>query len=158
MGSKDQGSEKVSVGAWEARMSWTRTKPSNQPETMIWSEAPHGDAGGAEEMPYTAVGRSWSASPCGSDGRSVAVGVGEMEVGVMAWMVSGVSDDVPKAAKGVEAEVERSADQARVSRSIMCGREGCGEDRSRRPALPLVDTDSRVLPETASASISSPSW
>jgi hypothetical protein len=40
------------------------------------------------------------------------VGVREMVVGVMAWMVSGVSDEVPKAATGVEAEVEKRADQA----------------------------------------------
>ena len=40
------------------------------------------------------------------------MGVGEMVVGVMVWMVSGVSDEVPKAATGVEAEVEKRADQA----------------------------------------------
>src|SRR5712675_1687415 len=107
MGSKDQGSAKVRAGPEpDSRMSCTRTRPSNQPETMIWSEAPHGDAGGAVAMPYTAVGRS---RPSESDsaesgwslvGRSVWVGVGEMEVGVTAWMVSGLSQEVPKAAKG----------------------------------------------------------
>src|SRR6266851_2152070 len=154
MGSKDHGSAKVSEGAWDARMSWTRTRPSYQPETMTWSEAPHGDAGGAAALPYTAVGRSRSASVWSSDARSVAVGVWEMDAGVMAWMVRGVSEEVPKAAKGAEAEVvERRADQARVSRSIMCGTEGMGEEKSRRPALPLVEMDKRLSPDTERASM-----
>ena len=42
----------------------------------------------------------------------------------MEWTIRGVSEDVPKAAKRVDAEVERRADQARVSKSIMAfGRE-----------------------------------
>lgn len=34
-GSNDHGSAKVRVGAWEERISCTRTRPSNQPDTMI---------------------------------------------------------------------------------------------------------------------------
>jgi hypothetical protein len=93
------------------------------------------------------------------------VGVAEMEVGVIAWMVRGVSEDVPNAANGAEAEVvveeeERSADQARVSRSIICGTEEGTEEEMllRRPALPLIDMDRRLSPDTASASIRSPLW
>jgi hypothetical protein len=77
------------------------------------------------------------------------VGVAEMEVGVIAWMVSRVSEEVPNAANGAEAEVERSADQARVSKSIICGTEenGAGEAMLRRPALPLNDRDRRLSPD-----------
>jgi hypothetical protein len=91
--------------------------------------------------------------------------MGEIEDGVTAWTVRGVSEEVPKAAKGVDAEAERSADQARVSRSIIeFGREveGVvvvvvgGTERSRRPALPLLEMDKRLSPETVSASIKSP--
>jgi hypothetical protein len=166
MGSKDQGSAKVRVGAREARMSCTRTKPSNQPETSIWSEAPQGDVGGAEAIPYTAVDRSQSESlfRCSDDDDDdkdvprTTVGVGEMEVGVTEWMASGVSEEVPKAAKGVDAVVERSADQARVSKSIIAlGREeeAAWEDKARRQALPLLERDKRLSPEVASASIKS---
>jgi hypothetical protein len=170
MGSKDQGSAKVRVGAREARMSCTRTKPSNQPETSIWSEAPQGDVGGAEAIPYTAVGPSQSKSLfrwCSDDDDDdddddkdaprTTVGVGEMEVGVTEWMARGVSEEVPKAAKGVDAVVERSADQARVSKSIIAlGREeAVWEDKARRQALPLLERDKRLSPEAASASIKS---
>jgi hypothetical protein len=86
------------------------------------------------------------------------VGVVEMEVGVIAWMVRGVSEEVPNAAYGAEAEVERSAVQARVSKSITCWTEGLGEEMLRRPALPLIDMDKRLSPDTASASIRSPLW
>jgi hypothetical protein len=48
-------------------------------------------------------------------------GVDEMELSVMEWMVRGVSDEVPKAAKGVDEDVQRSADQERVSKLIICG-------------------------------------
>lgn len=34
-----------------------RTEPSYQPETMVCSEGPRGDEGGAQVMPYTAEGR-----------------------------------------------------------------------------------------------------
>jgi hypothetical protein len=100
---------------------------------------------------------SWWADD--DDARRIAVGVEEMEVGVMEWTVRGVSEEVPKAAKGVDAEVERRADQARVSKSIMAfGREVemVGVERSRRPALPLLEMDKRLSPETVSASIKSP--
>ena len=71
------------------------------------------------------------------------VGVAEMEVGVITWMVSGVSEEVPNAANGAEAEVERSADQVCMSKSIICGteEEGAGEAMLRRPALPLDDRE-----------------
>jgi hypothetical protein len=73
-------------------------------------------------------------------------------------MVSGVSEEVPNAANGVDEEVERSADQARVSKSIVCWTEGEGEEMLRRLALPLLDMDKRLSPDVASASISSPLW
>jgi len=86
------------------------------------------------------------------------VGVAEMEVGVIAWMVSGVSEEVPSAANGVDADVERSADQARVSKSIVSWTDGAGEEMLRRPALPFIDMDKRLSPDAVSASISSPLW
>jgi hypothetical protein len=82
-----------------------------------------------------------------------------MEGGMMAWTVSGVSGEVPKVAKGAEVEVvQRSADQARVSGSIMCGMGGVGEERSRRVALLLLDMDKRLLPDMERAPISLSLW
>ena len=44
------------------------------------------------------------------------VGDVEMEARVIAWVVSGVSEEVPNAANGAEAEVKRNADKARESK------------------------------------------
>jgi len=71
IGSNDQGSHKDSTGSKgpfpaeeDARVcerrSWTRTSPSYQPETIIWSDEPHGEDGGGPVIPYTA--EDWSSS------------------------------------------------------------------------------------------------
>lgn len=87
----------------------------------------------------------------------MAEGVDEMELSVIEWMVRGASDEVPNAAKGVEEDVQRSADQERVSKLIMWGVGDVEHEKLRRPALPFVDIDKRVFPDTAKASINSPS-
>lgn len=60
---------------WETRRSYMRTEPSYQPETIICSEGPRGEEGGAHVMPYTAEGRffvDWreidgaGENPCGA--------------------------------------------------------------------------------------------
>ncbi|KZP02249.1 hypothetical protein FIBSPDRAFT_96960 [Athelia psychrophila] len=71
MGSSDNASCSDSTGSnpgvpvpvWQSAdlKSCTRTTPSYQPETMIWSEPPQGLEGGTPEMPYTADDRRCAA-------------------------------------------------------------------------------------------------